>query len=79
MEDTTMHLKFAAKLSIYRELHTLTISQLAGKVGVSMDRMEEILSGAHAPNSYTSHLIEEKLGIRFKSEDFVSEDIPGKI
>lgn len=74
-----MHLKFAAKLCIYRELKHLSIRAMSEKIGVSADKMEDILSGAHAPTSYTSHLIEEKLDIRFKSDDFISEGIPEKL
>lgn len=63
-------LKFAVKLDLYRRMKKLTISKLAEKVGVSADRMENILAGEHEPRGGDVVRIERGLDISFDPEDF---------
>lgn len=63
-------LNFAVKLDTYRRLKHLTISQMAEKVGVPSDRMENILAGEHEPRAGDIVRIERALSVYFDGSDF---------
>ena len=64
-------LKYAGKLDVYRRLKGLTICALAEKVGVTGDRMENLLAGQHEPRAGDIVKIERRLNIQFEEGDFV--------
>lgn len=66
----TTPLQFGVKLDLYRRMKKLTIAQLAEKVGVSTDRMENLLAGDHEPRGGDVVRIERRLNVYFEPEDF---------
>lgn len=63
-------LNFSVKLDLYRRMKKLTYSALAEKVGVSADRIENLLAGDHEPRAGDIIKIERRLDIYFDPEDF---------
>lgn len=70
-----MPLKFGGKLDLYRRLKRLTIAQLAEKIGVSADRMENLLAAKHEPRASDIIRIQNTLDIFFEVEDFVEDGL----
>jgi len=66
----THPLNFAVKLNTYRRLKNMTIGQLAEKVGVPSDRMENLLTGEHEPRAGDVVRIERALNVFFEGADF---------
>ena len=63
-------LNFGVKLDTFRRMKRLSISQLAEKVGVPHERMENLLAGEHEPRAGDIVRIERRLDIYFDPEDF---------
>lgn len=49
---------------------------MAEKIGVTVDRMENLLSGKHEPKAADTVRMERGLEIQFEADDFESYDIP---
>lgn len=70
-ENTLMRLlKFRDKLAVYRQMKGLKLRDLANLTGISIDRMEDIYEGTHAPHVADVLRIERGLEIKFAPEDF---------
>lgn len=65
-----MPIRFSSKLDIYRRLKSLTISELAEKVGCDAKHMEYLLTGEHQPKPKEVFEIMERLDIKFTAKDF---------
>lgn len=63
-------LKFGGKLDLYRRMKGLSIAALAEKVGVTPERMEDLLEAQHEPRAGDVVRIMLALDIRFEPEDF---------
>jgi len=70
-----MVLRYAVFLDEYRRRRGWTIKVMAEKVGVSMDRMEALLSGQHEPKAGDAVRMERKLDIMWFPEDFERQDL----
>lgn len=76
IEGVMRTLKFGGKLDLYRRMHRLSISQLAEKVGVKYERMEDLLEAKHQPRAADVIRIMNGLNIFFEPEDFEQEGAP---
>lgn len=67
---TQIPLRFALKLRLLLDMKGLTVAMAAQKVGVTKERMEDLLSGAHAPLAPDTIRLVNGLGIHFLPTDF---------
>lgn len=76
LEPAEIPLRFALKLRMHLDMKRLTVAQAAEKVGVTKERMEDILSGAHQTETPDILRIMYGLGIYFEPEDFLERGLP---
>jgi len=68
-------LKYGGFLRELRRKKRWSIPQMAEKIGVSPERMEDLLAGEHEPKAGDTVRMERGLDIQFDPEDFESEGL----
>lgn len=68
-----MTLKYAGFLNEFRRKKGWSIHHMAEKIGVTDERMENLLAGKHEPKAADTVRMERGLEIMFDPEDFETE------
>lgn len=74
-ESVEIPLRFALKLRLHLDMKRLSVAQAAEKSGVTKERMEDILSGAHKVEAPDLLRVMYGLGIYFEPEDFLERGL----